>query len=179
MVEFWSRLSEKQRKIIGWLAITTIVGIGVLLLAPTQGNQISHSGSKEEVPVNMNMDECSWESQLTQILNTLLGEKRSQVFLTLDRGSKINIAKNETEEERISPDGSIEKRRTSTPVILRNDESRKEVPLILDESKPMVRGVLIVVESEPQAELRLEIAKAVATVLQLPMYRIEVLFKKK
>ncbi|HHU60418.1 MAG: hypothetical protein QM401_06235 [Bacillota bacterium] len=178
MGELWSRLNEKQRKIIGWLAIATIIGIAVLLLSPTQVTQIQDSGSKQAAPVNINIDECSWEKELTQILNALLGGKRSQVFLTLERGPQINIARNETEEERTLSDGSVERRWTSTPVILRNDESRKEMPLILDESEPIVRGVLIVVEYEPQAELRLEIARAVSTALQLPMHRIEVLFKK-
>ena len=36
----------------------------------------------------------------------------------------------------------------------------------------------MVVDQTPRAELRLAISQAVATALQVPMYRIEVLFKQ-
>lgn len=71
-----------------------------------------------------------------------------------------------------------ERRWTSSPVLMRNDAERKEVPLVLEEIEPTVRGVLVVVDQTPRAELRLAISQAVATALQVPMYRIEVLFKQ-
>jgi len=88
------------------------------------------------------------------------------------------VAQNVTEEVRTGPEGIVERRLTSTPVLLRSDAERREMPLVLEQIEPQVRGVLVVVDADPSAELRLAIAQAVATALQLPMYRIEVVFKQ-
>jgi len=55
------------------------------------------------------------------------------------------------------------------------DGGKRESPLILEEQEPMVRGIVVFVEGAYDAEVRLRIARAVQTVFQIPMYRIEVL----
>jgi len=102
------------------------------------------------------------------MLNRMLGGNAAQVFLTLEQGPSLTIAYSVTEEERESAEGAVERRWSSTPVILRNDSERKETPLVLEEREPTVRGVLIVVDKRVDGELRLKLARAVATVLQVP-----------
>lgn len=179
MGELWSRLSERHKKLLSWLAVGVVLGVGILVLQPATPSQISTSLPQQQVetPSSESAQE-RWARELSAILNTMLGGKRSQVFLTMERGPKLNIAYNVTEEERHTLEGSSDRRRTSNPVLLRNDAERKEVPLILEQIEPTVRGVLVVLDHEPGADLRLAIAQAVATALQVPMYRIEVLFKQ-
>lgn len=180
MVELWNRLSEKQKKALVWLGLAAIFGVGLFVLQPS---------SPAKLPLNLpaqTIDESTgfgstqerWEKELATILNTMLGGKGNQVFLTMDRGSRLEIAYNLTEEERYSAEGLQDRRWTSSPVLLRNDGERKEMPLVLQQYEPTVRGVLVILDQEPSSELRLAVAKAVATVLQIPMYRIEVMFKQ-
>lgn len=181
MGEIWSRLSEGQKKIIRWLAVALIAGIAVLLVQPTLTHEVP-TGLPQKAPEVAEPSSPSLQDNLqrnlTSVLNMMLGGNYVQVFLTMENGPQLSVAHNLTEEERYTHEGISEWRMTSTPVILRNDADRKEVPLILEQKEPQVRGVLVVVDRHPQPDLRLTIAEAVATALQVPMYRIEVLFKQ-
>ncbi len=180
MGELWNRLSEGQKKVFSWLAVGLIVGVGILMLQPSTPAGLTTNPS----PV-LPIEASAWsstqehlEKELQDILNTMLGGKRTQVFLTMERGPRLIIAYDLTEEERYNTEGLMERRWTSNPVLLRNDAERKEVPLVLEEIEPVVRGVLVVVDRESRPDLRLAVSQAVATALQVPMYRIEVLFKQ-
>ncbi|NMA61462.1 MAG: hypothetical protein GX956_06240 [Firmicutes bacterium] len=179
MGELWKRLGERQRRVFGWLALATILGIAILIMQPQspQATQLPLTKAGEEATISSSL-ESHWEGELTSLINNLLGTKGNQVFLTLERRSKLVIAHNSTIEERKTTDGSQELRKTTTPVILRNDGERKESPLILEELEPIVRGVVVVLDHQSDTQLRLQVAQAIATVLQVPMYRIEVLFKQ-
>lgn len=180
MGELWTRLSERQKKVVSWLAIALMIGVGILVLQPATPVGIS-TNTSPGIPAETtlrNSTQENLEKELQSILNTLLGGQRTQVFLTMERGPKLVLAYDRTDEERYNDEGLTERRWTSTSVLLRNDAERKEVPLVLEEIEPVVRGVLVVVDREPRPDLRLAISQAVATALQVPMYRIEVLFKQ-
>ncbi len=177
MGDLWNRLGEKQKKLFSWLAVVLVIGIGLLGLRPSAA-PISVPPPQPEDRVTIRPLAAAWESKVSSILDRMLGGDYTQVFLTLERGPSLNIAHNVTEEERQTAEGATEWRKTLTPVILRNDAERKETALVLEEIEPLVRGVLIVVDLRLDAELRLKLAQAVATVLQVPMYRIEVLSKQ-
>lgn len=180
MGELWNRLSERQKKISSWLAVALIIGVGILMLQPSIPAEVPTSlspvSSIETSPRSSTQEHL--EKELQAILNTMLGGKHTQVFLTMEGGPRLVIAYALTDEERYSAEGLSERRWTSSPVLLRNDGERKEVPLVLEEIEPVVRGVLVVVDQEPRSDLRLAISQAVATALQVPTYRIEVLFKQ-
>lgn len=177
MAELWKRLNEKQQKMLKWLALIALLGLGVLILQPPNQTTMTPKALIPEEAVRPDQAK-QWQNELTVLVNNLVGGKGSQVFLTLERGPKLVIAHNSTVDERRNGDGSFELREQTTPMILRSDAERREVPLVLEELEATVRGVVVIVDQTPQPQLRLEIARAVATVLQIPMYRIEVLFKQ-
>ncbi|NLL43911.1 MAG: hypothetical protein GX251_11290 [Firmicutes bacterium] len=180
MGELWSRLNERHKKIFSWLAVVLIIGVGILLIQPSKPAEVPaslSSGSSADAKPASSAQE-SLEKELAAILNTMLGGKYAEVFLTMDSGRRLVIAYDLTEEERYGPQGLTERRWTSSPVLMRNDAERREVPLVLEEVEPRVRGVLVVVDYEPRPELQWAVSQAVATALQVPMYRIEVMFKQ-
>ena len=180
MGELWSRLNERQKKLFSWLAVILIIGVGILMLQPSAPRETPttlSTGLTVETRILESAQE-RLEKELVSILNTLLGGRYTEVFLTMERGPRLEIAYDRTEEERFGAEGLSERRWTSSPVLMRNDAERKEVPLVLEEIEPIVRGVLVVVDQETRTDLRLAISQAVATALQIPMYRIEVLFKQ-
>ncbi|HPT82947.1 MAG TPA: hypothetical protein PLM25_03590 [Limnochordia bacterium] len=177
MADLWKRLTERQKKLITYLALLAVVGAGLLVLQPRSQMELGTNTTHQPgAPLEQDPG-ARLSRELTEILNALVGGRYCTVFLTMDRGSRITVAQNITEEVRTGPEGIVERRSTSTPVLLRSDVERRELPLILEEVEPQVRGVLVVVDTAPDAELRLALARAVATALQLPMYRIEVAFK--
>jgi len=178
MGELWNRLTERQKRLLPWLAALLVMGAGLLMSQPSSRLEPGGLLTSEQPALAAGEREQSVAEELTEILNYLLGGRRCAVYVTMDRGPRLNVAESITEEVRTGPEGVVEKRLTSAPVILRSDAERRETPLVLEEIEPQVRGVLVVVDAEPRAELRLAVAQAVATVLQLPMYRIEVLFKE-
>lgn len=178
MGELWNRLGEQQKKLISWLAVFLAIGVGLLVLKPPTVAPLTTPQVTVVDNVSSQSLTTAWEQKLTSILNRMLGGSHTQVFLTLERGPSLSIAYNVAEEERQTAEGGTEWRRTSTPIILRNDAERKETALILEETEPAVRGVLVVVDHKLDEETRLKLFQAVATVLQVPMYRIEVLSKQ-
>ncbi len=180
MGELWSRLTIKQKKLISWLTVALIIGVGLLMLQPSRPAEVPSTISSStlvQTKTSISTQE-ELETRLQAILNALLGGKNTEVFLIMEGGPKLNIAYDRTEVERYGSEGLSERQWTSNPVLMRNDAERKEVPLVLEQIEPTVRGVLVVVSHEPRAELRLAISQAVATALHVPMYRIEVLFKQ-
>lgn len=178
MSNFLGRLSERQKKMLGWVALAAVLGVGLLILQPASSpTSPSPPAKPPEIPQSLTAKE-SWERQLTLMLDGLLGGRHSQVFLTLERGVKLSIAYSLSEEERQLAQGGQERRLTSNPTILRDEGARQEMPLVLEQEEPLVRGVLVILDWEPDADLRWRVAEAVQTVLQVPMYRIEVLFKE-
>jgi stage III sporulation protein AG len=178
--ELWNRLHERQKKVLSWLAVVLIVGVGILVLQPSGPVEVplTPSSEKREETRISNSTKGILEKELTSVLDSMMGRKCTTVFVTMERGPSLKIAYDVTEEERYGDQGLSEKRWTSSPVLMRNDADRKEVPLVLEEIESKVRGVLVVVDWDPSIDLRLAISQAVSTSLQVPMYRIEVLFKQ-
>ena len=175
MGSLFSRLNERQKRLFGWIALAAVFGLGIMVLQPPSANL--KSSPDPELPASLSVKE-QWEQELTAMLDGLLGGRRSQVLITLERGSKLVVAYSTTEEERLTPDGGEDRRWTSTPIILRDEGARKELPLVLEQEEPLIRGVLVIIHWDGHADLRWRVAQAVQTVLQVPMYRIEVLFKE-
>lgn len=179
MVELWSRLNAKQKQIAPFFILAILIGVTILLWQspPKVPEQTELIQQQARIPSSEMSLEAKWENELAQMLNAMLGIKGTRVFLTIQGSPELKIAYNITEEDR-TMEGGMERRLTSTPVILRNDSLRQEMPLILEELTPQVRGVFVVIEGQGGFDLELQIAKAISTALQLPMYRIEVSFKQ-
>ncbi|NLM69029.1 MAG: hypothetical protein GX177_03395 [Firmicutes bacterium] len=172
------RLSVFQRKLINWLGFLVVIGIGFMLIQPPKStsNRGGLTQPPTSPPVSHEQNSGSYEGQieqrLVQILSQIAGVGDVEVFVTLERSSKIVIAESITEEIREG-----EMRQTKSPITLRADGGSYEVPVILEEYEPQLRGVLIVASGAEHPQTRYQILQAVQTVLQLPMYKIEVLAK--
>ena len=109
-----------------------------------------------------------------------------QVFVTLESSGRSVYAQDVTEDVRttLEQDQSggtreiNEMRRTTTLVQLRNDESRKEEPLLLEEFRPTIRGVVIVAEGAGDPQVALMLTQAVQTALDIGAHKIGVYPKR-
>ena len=180
------KLTPSQKRIINILAFCVIIGVGFMLIQPSStprravdqtptytANVIQQSARSYEEAI---------EENLATILNQIAGVKNANVFVTLERSSEIVVAENITTEDRtINEDDrngatklTLEKRETRSIVTLPQEGSQKEVPLVLKEYEPVIKGVIVVAKGADDPDLRLQIARAVQTALQISMYRIDV-----
>lgn len=189
------KLTPAQRKLINWLAFVIVIGVGLMLLQPPSYPSVAPDSdpvTQVDVPAvgtNEWNDGRSYEErierELAQAISELQGVGTVKVFATLERGPKIRIAEDVTTENRqteetLSDGGvrtTVEERVSTTPITLRNDGEQQETPLILEEYDPIIRGILVVADGAHDPDIRYRIARAVQTVLQIPMYKVEVLAK--
>ncbi len=187
----FDKLNASQRKMLNWLGFCIVIGVGFMIIQPPEPTAPPESVTQ---PVARSLDGWSRtnsyeeriEQELTTTLSQIEGVGTVKVFTTLDRGPHIVVAESITEDRRTVEEndqaGGIrvteDIRHTASPVTLRLEGERKEVPLIIEEYDPIIRGVLVVATGAHHSDVRYMIAKAVQTVLQIPMYKIEVLPKE-
>lgn len=171
MTKILERLSDKQKRFLSWLALVALIGVG-LLMVQTPKRQIETSFQGEITAPDRSdfaAEARYLEQRLSELLSAVMGIRRADVFVTLERGTRLTIAEESTYEQR----NDIETRRTTAPALVRSGQS--ESPIILEEIWPQIRGVLVVADGAEDPQVRFQIAHAVQTVLQIEMYRIEVL----
>lgn len=171
------KLSTSQRKFINYVGLIVMIGIGFMLIKPssttlTSPNTTSHVNYQPAQSESESHYAVAMATELELILSQMAGVGEVDVFVTLERGPKIVVAQQLTEEHNQSQQQT---RSTSTPVTLRLDGEKKEVPLVLEEYEPVLRGVLVIAEGAQQPDVRYKIFLATQTVLQIPGYKIEVL----
>ena len=121
------------------------------------------------------------ERELESMLHLMEGVGGVRVFLTYESGPERVLATHETREQRILASdgtrpgsGGQESRLQRQVVIVRDNEGRRESPVVLVERHPRVRGVMVVAEGARDPSVRLAIQRAVAAALGIEPYRIAV-----
>lgn len=175
------KLSTSQRKVLNWLGFIVVVGVGFMLIQPSK-NPVADLSSSKQISTfsqtELNSHDPSHyvtnvEQRLQKIISQIEGAGKVAVYVTLERSSQLVIAESTTED--ISGD---QHRTVKTPITLRTEGGSKEVPLVITEYEPQLRGVLIVASGATNPDVRYRILRATETALQLPMYKIEVLPKE-
>ncbi|WHX99250.1 stage III sporulation protein AG [Neobacillus sp. DY30] len=128
--------------------------------------------------------EESFEKELTKALEEMLGVDDVTVVVNIDSTDKKVLEKNtvtktQTTEEKDNEGGERRVQDTSTDqqvVIIRDGE--KEVPIIVGEIKPDIRGVLVVAKGADNIHVKKSIIEAVTRSLDVPSHRVAVMPKK-
>ena len=129
------------------------------------------------------------ERELEAMLNLMDGVGNVRVFVAYEQGTERVVAVNETRERRSSPltDGgggragqSLQESRVNRQVVVvRDNEGRREMPVVLVERYPVVRGVMVVADGARDPSVRLAIQRAVSAALHIPPHRISVYAKRR
>jgi len=124
------------------------------------------------------------EIAVREFLAQLDGVRRVHVSITLATGPELVLAEQVNRERRVSQEPAqggggatrtvTEERHSAQPVILRRDQGRDEQALVLLERSPQVQGVVVVVDAT-DSRLLLDISRAVATFLGVPLHKVYVL----
>jgi stage III sporulation protein AG len=125
------------------------------------------------------------EAKLSNVLSQLKGAGSVVVSITLENGSMQQYAKNVTHDSKVvqekDPAGGT---RTTTEnkeseQILVSRENGVEHPVMVQETKPVIKGVLVIAEGAYDSTVKANLTKAVETSLGVPAYRVTVLPERK
>ncbi len=174
-------LFKKMRLEKKTLYIFLSVGILILILSNMFANSNEKNTNKSESPNIISKEND--EIRLEKILSKVHGAGKTDVMITYDTGiEKVTIqnskisksSSNDTEKsggEEMTNEIS-EERQT-----VMNGSGNSQTPFITKEVNPRVRGVLVVADGAGDEIVRYNLTNAVAAVLDVPYYRIQVLKK--
>lgn len=196
-------LSPVQLRLVGYLLAVAALGV-VLMGLPGQkppspgpgGPGVGGSGGgvrslpaatlSPAVPVEPAEVRTDLERELEAMLNLMEGVGNVKVLITYERGPEQVVAFNETREERVpagagsgSGSGGLERRTVRQAVLVRDADGRREVPVVLVERYPAVRGVMVVADGARNPAVRLAIQRAVAGALGVSPHRVVVGAKRR
>ena len=128
--------------------------------------------------------ERSYEAQIKEALDAIIGVEDVTVVVNVDATEKRVLEKNRTNKTQTTDETDREggKRKVEDQskeeqlVIIRNGE--KEVPIIIETKKPVIRGVLVVAKGADNIQVKKWIIEAVTKALDVPSHRVAVMPKK-
>ncbi|MEW6621669.1 MAG: hypothetical protein AB1420_00810 [Bacillota bacterium] len=184
-------LPEKQKKLV--MIALLILGLGMIL--------ISYSGFPQEKGIIVEKDESSskentlyhesaisqaeilLEQRLERILGKIDGVGKVSVSVSLKGSTEYEYAVNvstvkKSIDENDQAGGSrltLDTSETGQLVLLRNAGSVGEKPVVIKEIRPDIMGVLIVAEGAKNPLVKVELTRAVQTLLGLSANQVKVL----
>jgi stage III sporulation protein AG len=127
--------------------------------------------------------ENRYETQLRDILETVVGVGEVDVFVNLDSTPELVLQKNtetrssnlqETDKDKATRNQN-EQSRSEEAIII---SAKQEQPVVLKTLKPKVRGVVVVAKGADNIQVKMWITEAIQRALDVPLYKISVLPKK-
>ncbi len=163
--------------------ILFIAGILILIILNTVSIDGDSEGKVEDAGACT--DAYADEKRLEEILSKIDGAGNTEVMITYDTGMEKVTVQNSKVSKSFSNDTEhsggelqiqdIEEERQ----IVMSGSGSSEKPFVLKEINPRVRGVLVIAEGADNPKISYDITNAVAAVLDVPYYRIQVLKKSK
>ena len=156
-----------------------IAALSVLILLiyflPQSSNNQEHSGINNTTAV-----EKSKEQRLEEVLSNIKDAGKVRVMITYKSGSELVCAgSTKTETNTVSEryeNGTVKETETviesSTPVTVGSGSA--EEPLVTVEREAEIKGVIVVAQGANKLNVRLDLQKAVETVLQVSPSQVEI-----
>lgn len=170
---------------LGLLGIILLIVGGVYDQLATTPNQNTQEETVKNMPAVNRSYEEALESKIGNLLAQVKGAGAVSVSITLEKSSKQEHARNITKETKTIQEkdntGGI---RTTTESkeseqVLLSKENGADKPVIVQEYKPVIKGVLVVAEGAYDSTVKSSLTRAVGAGLGIPAYKITVLPQRK
>lgn len=170
---------------LGILGVILLLSGGILdRLSSKTSPDIPTEIVKNNTPINRSYEDAL-EEKMTIILSKVKGAGAVAVTITLENSSIQEHAKNITKESKVTQEkdtgGGI---RTTTETkeseqVLLSKENGVDRPVIVQEIRPMIKGVLVIADGAYDSAVKANLTKAVEAGLGIPPYKITVLAQRK
>lgn len=183
-----------RKKLIENSAIVVIIGIIIIIAGstifssnkPDTNAQQNKAGNTVDVVRQSTSSGDLLEAKLKSVLAQMQGVGKVEVMLTYEgSGEEIpayDIKKSESNTQEKDNEGgsrSIIEEDSDSVLAYEDTPDGRKAPVILKETEPEVRGVLVVAEGADNVAVRQRIISAVTVVLDVPMHKVEVSQRKK
>lgn len=190
-LENLQKLSQ-SKKTIPNLIIIFCIGLALLLISdfyndikPKESAEEKQSAIINETGLTTGDPDTAYvknlENQLSSILSKIENTGKVSVMITLKGGTEIIPAKDESTADRVTNEKdenggtrTINEKTVDDKVVFIATQGGQTKPLIIKETNPEIRGVIVVAEGARDAKVKLRISEAVQTVLDIPAYRVTV-----
>lgn len=172
---------------IALLGVALLVAGGLLNNEPVRNLSHSANDSLQSAPTpfaNRSYEE-GLEAKLANLLSQVKGAGSVAVSITLDYSATQEHAKNLVRESKIiqeKDNGGGTRTTTETKEsdqILMSKESGADKPVMVRETKPVIKGVLVVADGAYDSSVKANLSKAVEVGLGVPPHKITVLPQRK
>lgn len=182
---FLNRLKKVQNieYFIFILAIAIIIGLFGNWFLPADKDQEVGSvqeSDRSEVPAPQEAKGEDLEYRLQQVLSAIKGAGRTEVMITYKSGKELIPAMNTTvsniETEEQDSSGGIRRvsQSDTNSQLVNMTTSEGSKPLITRENQPEILGVIVVAEGAGDIQVRMELQKAVQTVLGVRSNQVDI-----
>ncbi len=166
--------SDKRLEFIVYAGLALLIlALYLSTLLPKQPTQTQNSGTQNAEETLRSEQEL--ENRLETVLSSIRGAGHVEVMITYESGPELVTAMNTdiNSNRSESLDGSTEQQTESQKPATVSGNGGTE-PIVLTEKQPSVRGVIVVAEGAGNIAVRLDLQRAVQTVLDVPVANIEV-----
>lgn len=176
--DFLRRLfCPENRQVRMKMAAGLVLGIALLLCSRFVGTEAKEEKNVETVQQSTGQRvERELEAELERVLSQVAGAGQVQVLLTYATTSESTPAREEKIEESNGNNEDTVSREST--VVLMEDGSGGQSPLILTETAPQVEGVLIVAQGADDPVVCDALSRAAQALLQVPAHKIAILKMK-
>ena len=175
LIDKFSFISKlKKIKGIEYIIIGIVCVLVLVIYFATNTNHTgtSYQTSGQEQKTNSTSYAQEIENKLCNVLSQVKNAGKVSAMITLESGGEIVVATS-TEERENTTQGTNNSTKSNTkvesPVIVNN------APLIVMEYFPKIKGVVIVAQGAKDVKVRLELLRAVQTLIDVDASRIEIL----
>lgn len=161
----------KGVKILLPLLIILVMGVMLFNFDGT-GSEKSTIVAKDEIGFTSSLEYIGTiEKKLSEVLSAISGAGKTQIMISIDSSPILNVATN-NEEKTVTTSSGSTTTTTSEPIII--TANGKSQPLVLGETLPEIKGVIVVSSGASDVRVKLDIVNAVRTVLGISSEKIDV-----
>lgn len=185
----WKNMNKKQQQNLVRLGLLAILGVGLLLAGgrgqPAEITQQQQSAAVQSGSAAVENEDggsvANMEQQLAQTLSCVQGAGQVTVQITVNDLGRKEYAKDTQKTERTTSEENGESKQQTTElqenqtVVQHSGTQSGSGALLVEETMPEIRGVLIVATGARQPLVQEQLLQAAATVLQLSTDKIMVL----
>ncbi|MCO7126585.1 stage III sporulation protein AG [Sporolactobacillus shoreicorticis] len=141
------------------------------------------TGSQQGSMTSIEKYESYVNQNLKNILEQIRGVSNVSVMVTFSSTEKkiyqnnTKIQDNQTSETDQKGGKRVVSQKDEDTEVVMIDQNGSKIPVVIGKEQPTVRGVIVVAQGAQQPTVKVQIMDAVATVLDIPSYKVKVLEK--
>lgn len=163
------------------LVLLGVAGVALIIIGGSLQGPARESEVKEHSSTVLTQYENEIAREIERVVSTIRGVGKVSASVTLESGPKsmfaLNIQGNRSSQKESTSSGEIRESsnetKSSQPVIARLGSG--DTPLVEAIGQATVAGCLVVAEGASSSQVKLAIYRAVETLLNVPLYRVQVL----